>query len=63
MSFLELRSRAARATTALRTTLDGLRRERRVRSGLARLRELDDYALRDLGVDRGELERVARHGR
>jgi uncharacterized protein YjiS (DUF1127 family) len=39
------------------------RRERRVVSGLAALRELDDRMLGDLGIDRGAIEHAARHGR
>lgn len=33
------------------------------RCGIRELRAMDDYRLRDLGVDRGDIERVARHGR
>ena len=38
------------------------RRERRIAAGIAALRELDDRMLRDLGVERADIARVAREG-
>ena len=43
--------------------LDAWRRRRRIAAGIAELRELDDRMLRDLGIDRGAIERAARTGR
>jgi uncharacterized protein YjiS (DUF1127 family) len=37
--------------------------QRRVRRTVATLSNLSDATLRDIGIERGNIERVARHGR
>lgn len=46
-----------------RLALAAWRRHRRIAAGLAQLRELDSRMLHDLGIDRGEIDRVVRSGR
>lgn len=59
-------SGATSASATLRVALApwrAWRRERRIRRDLASLREMDDRGLRDIGLDRGDLERAVRYGR
>jgi uncharacterized protein YjiS (DUF1127 family) len=37
--------------------------QRRIRRTIATLSDLNDATLRDIGIERGDIERVARHGR
>ena len=44
-------------------TIAWLAEQRRVRRTVATLSSLSDATLRDIGIERGNIERVARHGR
>lgn len=44
-------------------TFDAIRRAIEVQRGLARVRELDDHLLRDIGLTRAGAERAVRYGR
>ena len=44
-------------------TIAWLAEQRRVRRTVATLSDLSDATLRDIGIERGNIERVARHGR
>jgi uncharacterized protein YjiS (DUF1127 family) len=57
---------AASTSTALRLvakTIAWFSEQRRIRRTIATLSSLNDATLRDIGIERGDIERVARHGR
>ncbi len=47
----------------IRTFLEALRREIRIRRALRHVSALDDHALCDIGLSRGSVEDAVRHGR
>jgi uncharacterized protein YjiS (DUF1127 family) len=48
---------------AIKQLIAWIRNEREIRRGIERLRSLDDRALADIGLGRGEIELAARSGR
>jgi uncharacterized protein YjiS (DUF1127 family) len=55
--------RKASLTNRLMRVFIAIAREIRLRRDLRNLQRLDDAMLRDIGLGRGELEDVVRHGR
>ena len=53
----------ARLVARMACFLEAAIQEYHVRSGMRRLRGVDDHLLRDIGVGRSEIERVVRNGR
>jgi uncharacterized protein YjiS (DUF1127 family) len=53
---------AAAIASVAAASLDAWRRERRIAAGVTALHELDARMLRDLGIERADIERVARDG-
>jgi uncharacterized protein YjiS (DUF1127 family) len=53
----------ARARAGLAGLIGALAREREIRRSMKHLASLDDHALRDIGLTRGDIERVVRFGR
>jgi uncharacterized protein YjiS (DUF1127 family) len=54
---------SSKALQLVSKTVAWLAEQRRVRRTVATLSNLSDATLRDIGIERGNIERVARHGR
>jgi uncharacterized protein YjiS (DUF1127 family) len=54
---------ATTLTRAIRRTVSGLGRERRIRSDIGALMTFDDRLLKDIGISRSDIEYVVRYGR
>lgn len=61
--FLSASEKTSSKPSRLRGLVSGLVREIRIRQALREVGSLDDAALLDLGVSRGGIEDVVRHGR
>jgi uncharacterized protein YjiS (DUF1127 family) len=48
---------------AIRRTISGFGRERRIRSDIGALMTFDDRLLKDIGISRSDIEYVVRYGR
>ena len=53
----------SRLTDRLNGYLSRVRREREIASAVSALSQMDDRSLSDIGVDRGGIEHIVRHGR
>ena len=47
----------------LRSLIATIMRERKLKTAMARLQELDDYLLNDIGIGRCDIENIVRVGR
>ena len=56
------RPRDGGAVPALKTLLDRVREERRIRRDIARLESMSGHLLRDIGLTRSNIRSAARHG-
>lgn len=53
----------SKALQLVSKTIAWFAEQRRIRRTIATLSNLNDATLRDIGIERGDIERVARHGR